>query len=265
MKIVSPLKLIDAKVREAFSDAAIQYDVLSSLHREIGRELTKRLVTEKPCKALLDVGSGTGWMTNRMSNVFADAKVVGLDHAPGMIKQAKEKYEGLTFVEANANKLPFKADTFDIITSNLAYQWIGNLREGFKECFDKLADEGLLCLTMFGHETFKELFQTLEEVSPRKEDQLPIVRLARWQDVRSTLNEVGFKEVSVECEQIKVRFHDMLSLIKWIKEIGANALTRDFFVGKDLLKRASEHYNHVYKDRLGVYATFEVIWVKGCK
>ena len=31
------IKLIDQKIRKAFSDAAMQYDVLSGLHKEIGR------------------------------------------------------------------------------------------------------------------------------------------------------------------------------------------------------------------------------------
>ena len=53
-----------------------------------------------------------------------------------------------------------------------------------------------------------------------------------------------------------------MSMIKWVKDIGANALVKDTYMGKDLLLRTNEYYNANYQDRLGIYATFELIWVE---
>jgi len=39
-------------------------------------------------------------------------------------------------------------------------------------------------------------------------------------------------------------------------------LAKDIYLGKDLLLRTNEYYNAEYKGRLGIYATFQVIWVK---
>ena len=41
--------------------------------------------------------------------------------------------------------------------------------------------------------------------------------------------------------------------MKWIKDIGANTLTNDFYMGKDLLVRANDYYNDNFRDRFGVF------------
>ena len=156
------VNIIDQKIRRAFSDAAMQYDMLTSLHKEIGRELTKKVIDHEPCSAVLDVGMGTGWFTHRLTNTFPDAMVVGLDFASGMIAHARKKEGTFKTVQADASQLPFKGKVFDLIMSNLAYQWISNLPEAFHICRSRLKKEGKLCFTMFGYDTFRELFEALE-------------------------------------------------------------------------------------------------------
>ena len=71
--------------------------------------------------------------------------------------------------------------------------------------------------------------------------------------------------MSVEEEHIKVHFRDMFVLVKWIKDIGANALMGDMFIGRDWLNRANAYYHQTFGDRWGVGATFEVIWAQAKK
>ena len=117
---------------------------------------------------------------------------------------------------------------------------------------------------MFGRDTFHELFKALEkcvQVVDQKRE-LSIYRLADKDQVMSALQHAGFNNIEVSTERIKVRFEDMMSMIKWVKDIGANALAKDIYMGKDLLLRTNDYYNTHYKDRLGVFATFEVMWVE---
>jgi len=258
------IDIIDKKIRNAFSDAAMQYDMLTSLHKEIGRELTKKIMSHEPCSTVLDIGMGTGWFTKRLTNIFPEAMVIGLDSARGMIDRAQQKEAVFKIVQADASKLPFKEGAFDLITSNLAYQWVGNLKQAFELCHLRLNKTGILCLTMFGRDTFHELFKTLEKCAQEGDQKrkLSIHRLADKDQVTAALQRAGFKNIEVSAERIKVRFEDMISMIKWVKDIGANTLAKDIYMGKDLLHRANDYYNTHYKDRLGVYATFEVMWVE---
>ncbi len=253
---------IDKKIRQAFSDAAMQYDVLTSLQKEIGRELVKKIEGHEEARYILDVGMGTGWMTNRLANLFPDAKVVGIDCAIGMLEQARKKYEGLQVIQADARQLPFKAGTFDIVISNLAYQWVGDLAKAFCESHRLLNKNGSLCLTMFGRETLQELFASLDSV---KGEKVLARRLASREIIEAVLKKSGFYNIEIDAEMIKVHFPDMIALVKWLKDIGANVLPKDNFIGKELMFQAQEFYQNNFSDRLGIIATFEIVWIKAKK
>ena len=96
------LDFIDQKIRKAFSDAAMQYDILAGLHKEIGRELIKKNISRENTNTILDVGMGTGWLTGKLSFYFPESKVVGIDFAPGMIKAAKDSEHTFTMIQADA-------------------------------------------------------------------------------------------------------------------------------------------------------------------
>ncbi len=260
------LGLIDRKIRQAFSDAAMRYDVLTSLHKEIGRELIRGVDLNCESPRILDVGMGTGWLTNRLVLLFPQAHVVGLDFAGGMIDAAKKQWEGFHIVEAHAGRLPFHKDTFDAVVSNLAYQWVGDLPRAFQQCREILKKEGALNITMFGYNTFEELFASLEHGQDADGPRLSLCRLPKEADVAAAIRNAGFRDVRVERETIRTHFPDMMALMKWIKSIGANNLLEDdVYIGKNWLQKAGEYYNETFHDRWGVRATFEVIWVAARK
>lgn len=262
--------LLDRRIRRAFSDAALQYDVLANLHKEIGRELMGKIKPAQDCRRILDIGMGTGWLTNRLSLSFPGAQVIGLDFASGMVERAK-KYsrdnEGFGIVQADAGALPFKDDVFDIIISNLTYQWVADLEQAFRLCYSVLNQEGTFCFTMFGYHTFAELFAALTYAGDqhRPGNGCAWPRLANREQITTALARGGFKNIKASDERIKAHFPDMMALVKWIKGIGANALPKDMFIGKELLGRADEYYNNHFRDRLGIYATLEVIWAEATK
>lgn len=259
------LKFVDDKIRRAFSDAALQYDVLAGLHKEIGRELLAKAAAHEGSGPILDVGMGTGWLTGRLKNYFPDARVVGIDFATGMVDVAKMREKDCAIVQADARQMPFQKNTFEMIASNLAYQWVGDLPQAFANCHAILKSEGKLHLTMFGHDTFSELFASLEKTRDAGKASIALKRLADRGQVADALTQSGFRDVSVEAEHIKVHFADMLALVKWIKDIGANALVGDMFIGRDWLNRANAYYKENFSDQWGVGATFQVIWVSARK
>src|SRR3989338_4134445 len=119
-----PLKLIDDKIRRAFSDAAPQYDVLTGLHKEIGRELLAKAAADEGSGPILDVGTvpiptfildvgmGTGWFTGRLKNCFPDARVVGIDFAAGMVDVAGGRGKECAGVPADPPQITFLQKNF---------------------------------------------------------------------------------------------------------------------------------------------------------
>lgn len=254
------LNVIDQRIRRAFSDAALQYDVLTSMHKEIGRELVAKINQIEDADAILDIGMGTGWLTNRLTFFFPDAQVVGIDFASGMIDFARKKYDQIAIAQADAHTLPFKKESFDVAVSNLAYQWMNDLPEAFQSAYDCLKKDGQFRFTMFGKNTLNELFEAIE-----KNSDTSLSRLPDHKSVEESLIKIGFTDVKSDYEIIKVHFPNMMDLIRWVKDIGANALNSDLFLGKELFERANQHYEEHYKDRLGIQATFEVLWLEARK
>ncbi len=247
---------IHNKVRKAFSDAATNYEMLSSLHKEIGRELVRKVMHQDAAR-VLDVGTGTGYLANKAKFYFPESLVVGVDLADGMVLEANKLKEGIQIVQADACALPFKKGAFDLVISNLAYQWVADLPHAFAVAHQSLSDKGSLCATIFGHKTLDELFETVAAVSPDKR----VNRLPGMDAVRAALETAGFNNVRLDYELIKVQFTDVFDLLKWTKSIGANMLNEDIFIGPRMLGKMNEHYKAAYPYADGICASFEVIWI----
>jgi malonyl-CoA O-methyltransferase len=252
------LQALNAKLRKAFSESADQYDILASLHREIGRELVKK-TTKFDAATILDVGCGTGYVANKAKFFFPESRIVGLDLAEGMLEKAQEKHEGIAidWVQGDAARLPFKKQSIDLVLSNFAYQWI-DLPQSFKEVKRVLTPKGSMYITLFGFKTCQELFESLGFVLPKKN----FARLPSLDDVQKALADAGILQAHVDYELIKVQFKDVLELLGWLKAIGANNLSDDIFLGKNALTRVQEFYRTRYPYHDGICASFEVIWVE---
>ena len=257
-------QVLTNKIRKAFSDAADRYDILTTLHKEIGRELVKKTV-RLDADRILDVGCGTGYVANKAKFFFPESTIIGLDIAEGMLKKAQALHEGvpLFWLQADAEALPLKAQAFELVLSNLAYQWVGQLPRAFSEAYRVLTPKGQLFMTMFGQRTCEELFNVLTHCASGKA--VSFSRLPSIEQVKDALQQAGFDNASVDYELIKVQFRDVLELLGWLKGLGANHLGGDFFLGKDMLARVDKYYRDQFPYYDGISASFEVIWVNAQK
>ncbi len=246
------------KIQRGFSASAKRYDLFTGLHREIADKLFVQVTREPTPSALLDVGCGTGYLTGMLKNHFPLCEIIGLDFSTGMLEVARPKHEGIAWVLADVNNLPFPDGRFDILVSNLAYQWAGDLSRAFTEARRVLAPDGVLACTLFGYNTCQELFQSLDEA---KTQALQFTRLPDRSQVRGALTNSGFKNPKVDGERIKIEFNGMHELITWLKSTGANNLSREGYLGPEAISRAASIYRRKFSYLQGIGATFEVIRV----
>ncbi|WP_255151387.1 class I SAM-dependent methyltransferase [Halorarius halobius] len=108
--------------REGAGDGwdADSYDAGHTFVFERG-EAVVDLLDPAPGERILDVGCGTGHLTDRIAASGAD--VVGLDASPEMLEAARETYPDLRFVLGDARELPVSGP-FDAAFSNAALHWI---------------------------------------------------------------------------------------------------------------------------------------------
>ena len=95
----------------------------------------------------LEIGCGTGRMTEFLADFFP--KVYAVDISGEMIRQGKERLQGLNnieWVETNGETLPFPTESVDFIFSYIVFQHIKTpemVQETFKEAYRVLQPYGL--------------------------------------------------------------------------------------------------------------------------
>lgn len=149
------------KVINAFNKAATTYNQYAWLQCKVGRELlylTSNIGLEP--KLIIDVGCGTGTQTAKLARLFNKSKSYGIDIASNMIYMAKQNYfknKNINFIIADADNLPFRCHSVDLIFSNLMLQWSDNLKNTLNEFANILKPKGYLIFSIVGPNTFWEL------------------------------------------------------------------------------------------------------------
>jgi len=246
------------RIRRGFSGAAAMYDSLSGIHQDVGGRLLEKISVTRP-RRILDIGMGTGHLTERIAVRFPSAKVIGVDFAWGMARYAALRRDRIGSVCADAMALPFQPGTMDLVVSNLALQWASRLDQVFAGCADRLTADGQMITTLFGRETFRELFEAIERTSARRVLSLP--RLIDAESVRQAARASFGRTAECSREETRVEFATMHELLRWVKGLGANAFGRHVFIGKEHLRRAEAYYKTRFASSQGVFATMEVLWV----
>ncbi len=80
----------------------------------------------KDAKNILDVGCGSGTVTKDIAHL-TKGKVIGIDGSGGMIAVAKNilnDYKNVELYVSSAETIPFRDNTFNIVTCNLFFMWL---------------------------------------------------------------------------------------------------------------------------------------------
>ncbi|WP_100488108.1 demethylmenaquinone methyltransferase [Sporolactobacillus pectinivorans] len=114
------------KVHRVFQTIYKKYDAMNSLisfnQHKSWRRKADTLVSAKLGNKAIDVCCGTGdWTLSLAEAVGTEGHVVGLDFSDNMLKVAKTKLEAsqldnVTFVNGDAMKIPYEANSFDCAT-----------------------------------------------------------------------------------------------------------------------------------------------------
>jgi demethylmenaquinone methyltransferase/2-methoxy-6-polyprenyl-1,4-benzoquinol methylase len=108
-------------VQDAFAKIARRYDVTNhvlSLGTDIlWRRKVAGVVSQLKPKKVLDIATGTGDLAAAIADKCPGVAITGVDFSEPMLEIArKRKIPGLELQQADAMKLPFAAETFDVVT-----------------------------------------------------------------------------------------------------------------------------------------------------
>lgn len=106
------------------------YNLCRKDYPDILAELEKENFTD-----VLDAGCGTGAVLALLSAKYPERHYIGIDLSPEMIAVANaKKLPRVQFLCGDCEKLPFAAETFDVITCSMSFHHYPHPIEFFKSC-----------------------------------------------------------------------------------------------------------------------------------
>jgi len=141
------------EVSAMFSEVAPGYDftnaVLSAGNATLWRIATVKAVNAQSGEQVLDIAAGTG--TSSAALAKSGAEVVAVDFSPGMIAEGRKRHPDLTFVEGDAQELPFPTGSFDVATISFGLRNVNNPQKALAEMKRILRPGGRLVVCEFSH------------------------------------------------------------------------------------------------------------------
>ena len=249
-------------IKDNFSKCAKYYDRHSAIQNLCALRLIKG-IKERDVSNILDIGCGTGNYTKLLNKKFSAAQIRGVDISPGMIAVAKKKMpcDKIDFIVADAEEIDFK-EKFDIISSNVSFQWFTDLETALFRYSKLLNKHGYVLFSTFGPLTFFELNESLREFFGQSAS-ISACSFLEKRDIEKTLKKI-FSKVEVKQEIYKEKVCSLKELIKKIKHTGArgNGVSKKNFWTNKKISDIERIYRKKFKD---VTATYQVFFCKGIK
>jgi malonyl-CoA O-methyltransferase len=261
--ITAPFSIDRRAVMRAFSRAAPDYEAAARLERRVRAELLDRLqfFPLKPAQ-VLDLGAATCESTRQLHERFPRAQVLAVDLTEAMLRAAPEtrwpwQRAGFARVCADAAALPLRAQSVDLIFSNLMLQWCDRPQVVFEEFVRVLRPGGLLLFSTFGPDTLGEL----RAAWAAADDGSHVSAFADMHELGNGLMQAGLAEPVLDVEHHRLHYADARALMRELKLLGARNAAHDRargLTGRRHLDRMLTAYEGVREEK-GLPATFEVI------
>ena len=246
-----------------FNKAAHTYDRAAYLQKEIANRLIERLqlLREKP-KVIVDCGTGTGALLQKLGALAPDALRIGVDFAFNMCQKV-EATPGIHLLCADAHYLPLEDACADWVVGNCFLQW-SDPDFFFAEAKRVLKPGGVLFLSTFGPDTLMECKRAWAEV-----DTHPHVHdFADMHDLADILLKQGFEDPVADRELIKTTFEKPIDLLMDLKELGAQNVhpnRQQTLMGKHKLQKFFDAYLQQAGGQTPLTATYEVLYLHANK
>lgn len=148
-----------------FNEISQRYDFLNHFlsfgidhcwRRRVVREICKQFGNRLPTLNILDIATGTGDLAIAVAQLHP-AHIDGIDISTSMMEIGRRKIHAkglaqcISFLEGEAERIPFAEDTYDVVMVAFGVRNFENLKGGLNEMKRVLKPGGLMLILEFSH------------------------------------------------------------------------------------------------------------------
>lgn len=215
-------KGIKNKIAGEFGQAAAYYD----LHADIQKEIAGRLIASlQPWKdiipegPIIELGCGTGFVTEGLAEVYPDRKIIATDLSEEMVDVTRQKlqhYKNLSFMQLDAEEPTHNEQHYAMSVSGFTAQWFKDPALTLGKWLEATKPGGLLLASFPGKDSFPEWKKHCRELGlPFTGNSLPdteemVIKLS-----------AGPAQVDFYEDTITQTFESARGFFKQLKKLGA--------------------------------------------
>lgn len=149
-------KLLD-EVPPDYYDQGIKHNLLQKIWHS-WKWHTLQSLLQGLSGEILDLGCAGGMLTNKIQSEIPSSRLVGVDLYNAAIAYAKKKHSHIRFLCADAHKLPFHSQSFDVVVSIETLEHLHEPAKAVKEIYRVLKTGGIFIV---GQDTDSLAFRTI--------------------------------------------------------------------------------------------------------
>lgn len=230
-------------IKKRFSKSLNTYQENAIVQKLMAEKLVS-LLKQKNFNNILELGCGTGLLTNVLKNSVNYKSYTALDIVAECEPFIKNIDSSITFVNCDIEHInPDKK--YDLIISNAAFQWLDNFEEFVLKIKENLATNGCFLFTTFGQKNFQEITK-LTNIS------LNYYSIDSLKEILSTYTIEHLEENS-----ITQNFATIKEMFEHMKKTGVNAISEKIWS----IKETKEFTNKYLETFENVHLTYNPIYV----
>jgi malonyl-CoA O-methyltransferase len=229
-------------------NAETQRYAASSLAEIIQQQTTGKV------EKILEIGCGTGFLTEKLLSLFPHAEFTITDISNSMLQFCEQQTRALRSKKkivadfaVNDISKSCPEENFDLIVSSLAFQWIDDLETTMHQIRNKLSKNGTVIFSTLSQGTFSSAKRFFNDFNVP----FPGPQLLTSEQIKSACHQ--FANVDLVEELQVEEFDSMLMFLRHIQRTGAGNASGHLISTRDLKKILSQYklkiqaeYNIVY-------------------
>jgi SAM-dependent methyltransferase len=165
-----------------------------------------------PGERALDVGCGPGGLTRALADVVGEESVAAIDPSTSFVAACRERIPGADVRQGAAEALPFDADTFDVVLSQLVVNFMRDADAGVAEMRRVAREGGLVASCVWdyadGMKMLRAFWDGVLDLDPDAPDEARTMRYANEAELGDLWRRVGLRDVETGALDVEAAYND---------------------------------------------------------